>query len=221
MDKTNKDKIKQIKPRKRELINAINWHCETVYTRITSDTLAHWGVKGHYLENATMKKLYEIIDKQHIDIIKYVTETRDTAQTDAARLVATRREFAIIQEAKTKQYTDIINKLTDEALEQVRITWINDAKERDRTFLIDNADEIKIATEAIKKRAEQMNINILIRGDAEERHLIGYRGAEYILHPGGFYEVRSDEQLNAIFTRTKEDIFINKFGEAADDSSIF
>jgi hypothetical protein len=221
MDQTNKDKLKQIKPRKRELVNAINWHCDTVYTRITSDTLAHWGVTTKYLENTTMKKLYEIIDKQHIDIIKYVTETRETAQTDAARLVATRREFATMQEAKTKKYTDIINKLADEALEQVRIKWINDARERDRTFLIDNADEIKIATEAIKKRAEQMNINISIVGDAEERHLIGYRGAEYILHPGGFYEVRSDEQLNSIFTRTKEDIFINKFGEAADDSSIF
>jgi hypothetical protein len=81
-----------------------------------------------------MKKLYEIIDKQHIDIIKYVTETMAKTQTDAARLVATRREIAAHQEAKTKQYNDIINKLTAKALEQVRVTWINRAKERDRHF---------------------------------------------------------------------------------------
>jgi hypothetical protein len=134
MNNINKDKIKQIKPRKRELINAIEWHCETVYTRITSELLAHWGVTARYLENVTMKKLYEIIDKQHIDIIKYVTETMAKTQTDAARLVATRREIAAHQEAKTKQYNDIINKLTAKALEQVRVTWINRAKERDRHF---------------------------------------------------------------------------------------
>ena len=210
MDKTNKDKIKQIKPRKRELINAINWHCETVYTRITSEILAHWGVKGHYLENATMKKLYEIIDKQHIDIIKYVTETREKAQTDAARLVTTRRELATMQEAKTKQYTDITNKLNPEALAKVRTIWIEQEKERDRTFLIDNADEIKIANESMKRRAEQMNINISTA-----------HGAGWVFDPDGIYEIRSDEQLGEIFDRTAEDIFINQFSEPADDSSIF
>jgi uncharacterized protein YdiU (UPF0061 family) len=134
MDKINKDKIKQIKPRKQELINAINWHCETVYTRITSEILARWGVKGHCLENATMKKLYEIIDKQHIDIIRYVTETREKEQTDASRTAATRREIATKQEAKTKQYTDITNKLNPEALAKMRVIWIEQEKERDRTF---------------------------------------------------------------------------------------
>jgi hypothetical protein len=150
MNKNNKDKLKQIKPikpRKRELINAIEWHCDTVYMRITIELLAHWGAKARYLENAPMKRSYEIIDKQHIDIIIYVTETRAKEKADAAQLWAARREIADKQEAKTKQHNGIIEKFSPEALEEVRVMSINAATEN---FIIDNADEIKIATEAIK-----------------------------------------------------------------------
>jgi hypothetical protein len=94
-----------------------------------------------------MKRLYEIIDKQHIDIIIYVTETRAKEKADAAQLWAARREIADKQEAKTKQHNGIIEKFSPEALEEVRVMSINAATEN---FIIDNADEIKIATEAIK-----------------------------------------------------------------------
>ena len=99
--------------------------------------------------------------------------------------------------------------------------WINAAKKRDRTFLIDNADEIKIANEAVKRRAEKMGANIagtITTGDDEEEiQLTCYTGFEYILHPRGFYEIRSDEQLIAGYERNIQDIIISHHGGSFDN----
>jgi hypothetical protein len=72
----------------------------------------------------------------------------------------------------------------------------------------------------MKIRAERLGANIggtISTGDDEgEIELISYTGAEYILHPRGFYQIRSDEKLNAEYEQNIQDNITSHYGPTND-----